>query len=139
MSPDLAEGMIDNVNQVGAYYIAAAGLLLTLAALVVTAIAFYISMKHASALKSVEVEQKKFENALDLFRIIAGVKDTLPDGSGATFLQMAAIDSLAAFPEYRHTFIYMRDWYATRDNPVGREIHAALARLVDRVGDARGN
>ena len=33
-----------------------------IAALIATGVGFYFSMKHSSALKSVEVEQKKFEN-----------------------------------------------------------------------------
>ena len=137
MPPQLMDGAIDRATAIGSYYIAAAGLLLTIAALIVTAIGFYFSMKHAAILKSVEVEQKKFENALELFRIISGVKDTLPDGSNATFLQIAAIESLVIYPEYRETYVYMRDWYKTRDNEPGRQMYAALVRLVDRIDGSR--
>jgi hypothetical protein len=101
MLPGISDANVDRIAAVGSYYVASAAFLLTIAALLVTAVGLYFAVRQTSLLKQLEVEQKRFENALDLFRIISGVKDTYPAGGAATFLQLAAIQALSNFPEYK--------------------------------------
>ena len=131
MLPSFSESNFDKIAAIGSYYIAAAALIMALATLVVTAAAIYFSVKHSRELKSVEVDQKKFENALDLVRIVAGVRDNFPDGSHATFFQIAAVESLALYPNYIELYRYMRDWYSQEGR--NEHIYAATVRLVQKV------
>ena len=114
MLPSLASQNVDRIAAVGAYYIAASAFLLTILAAGVTIFGIYITFKHSSNLKKIEIDQNKFRNMFSLVRIVAGLdKDSLNGGSDF-FMQLSAIKSLENFPEYLPVFHEMLQYYSTR-------------------------
>ncbi len=132
MLPPLSVTNLDRIASVGSYYIAAAGLLVTLGALIVTAVGFYFSAKQSATLREIEVKQKRLENILELFRIINGVKDCLSNGSPSQQLQLICIENLAEYPEYIEVFTSMRNYYSNNAT-THPELLAATERLIKKV------
>jgi hypothetical protein len=128
---------LDQITSLLAYWTAAGTYAITALVLVLTVIMIRSPIKENTRARKHEEEQKRLENALELLKIVGGVKDRHPDGGPDAFLQLSCIEALSHFPEYHLVCVYMRDFYRELPKSDNNDhFVAATERLVARTRHA---
>jgi hypothetical protein len=136
--PTLASGStLELITSVLAYWTAVGTFVITAFVIFVTVIMIRSPIKENTRARKQEENQKRIENALDLIKIVAGVKDLRPDGVPDAFLQLSCLEALSNFPEYFTVYVYMLEYYKNDATwPAGKtreQFVAVSERLVAKT------
>jgi hypothetical protein len=125
---------LDQITSLLAYWTAAGTYAITALVLILTVVMIRSPIKENTRARKQEEQQKRLDNALELMKIVSGVKDRGPDDKPQSFLQLSCIEALSHYSEYHHVYVYMRDFYKTLPrNANNDEFIAAAERLVRRT------
>jgi hypothetical protein len=132
--PALSSLTIEQLTAAGAYYTAAFAFIIAVLTLIVTAIMLFLAVRQYSDVKRAEAklrlseyDQKKFENAQFLFRL-------LDKHEAGAFSELAAVESLGNYPEYYHVFKFILKRFETYEkNDINEMFIERLKRLIEKI------
>jgi hypothetical protein len=95
---------LDQITSLLAYWTAAGTYAITALVLILTVVMIRSPIKENTRARKQEEQQKRLDNALELMKIVTGVKDRGPDGP-QSFLQLSCIEALSNYSEYHDVYV----------------------------------